>query len=308
MINFRYHIVSLMAVFIALSVGIAVGVSLSPSVDQGILAEAAQDRQQVTELRAELDRVQALDTYRDEYARQLGDQVIDGVLSGVRVTLVAMPDAPNAVTEAVSTQVVAAGGVVVREATVSAEAFDPTQAETLTAAVEPFMNELGPDANTSQATLFGRALSRSIADRGVVDRDETAVAIGDALGRGGWVNLTGDATTQGELVIVVTAEASDPRPLADVLTAHVQFAVALKDGAAVVLAGPNSEDLEGTDVLAARSDAVAVDKLSTVDVADLPSGVTTVVLAGKEQLNGTIGKQYGALAKTDAPLPTLPVR
>ena len=47
MINFRYHIVSLMAVFIALSVGIAVGVSLSPSVDQGIIAQAAQDRKQV---------------------------------------------------------------------------------------------------------------------------------------------------------------------------------------------------------------------------------------------------------------------
>ena len=50
MINFRYHIVSLMAVFIALSVGIAVGVSLSPSVDQGLLQQAAQDRKQVTDL------------------------------------------------------------------------------------------------------------------------------------------------------------------------------------------------------------------------------------------------------------------
>ena len=60
MINFRYHIVSLMAVFIALSVGIAVGVSLSPSVDQGLLQQAAQDRKQVTDLRAELDRRKAL--------------------------------------------------------------------------------------------------------------------------------------------------------------------------------------------------------------------------------------------------------
>src|ERR687897_627257 len=39
MINFRYHIVSLMAVFLALSVGIAVGVSLGPSVDQGALRD-----------------------------------------------------------------------------------------------------------------------------------------------------------------------------------------------------------------------------------------------------------------------------
>ncbi len=308
MINFRYHIVSLMAVFIALSVGIAVGVSLSPSVDQGILAQAAQDREQVTELRTELDRVKALDAYRDEYAQQVGDQVIDGMLSGVRVALVSMPDAPATVTEAIGTEVVAAGGVLVREATVTAEAFDPAQAEALTAAVDPFRSGLGTDPTSSQATLFGRALSRSIGNRGVVDRDDTAVRLGEALSKGGWVNLTGNATTQAELVIVVTAEASDPRPAVDVLTAHVQFDLALKDGAAVVLAGPNSEDLEGTDVLAARSDPVAVDTLSSVDVVDLPSGVTTVVLAGKEQLNGTIGKQYGALAKSDAPLPTLPVR
>ena len=48
----------------------------------------------------------------------------------------------------------------------------------------------------------------------------------------------------------------------------------------------NSEDIEGTDVLAARTDPTAVDSLSTVDVADLSSGVTTVVLAGKERLLG----------------------
>ena len=53
--------------------------------------------------------------------------------------------------------------------------------------------------------------------------------------------------------------------------------------------GPNSEDLEGTDVLAIRSDPTAVDLLSTVDVADLNSGVTTSVLAGQEQLNGSPG-------------------
>ena len=71
MINFRYHIVSLMAVFIALSVGIAVGVSLSPSVDQGLLQQAAQDRKQVTDLRAELDRRKALDDYRNATGEQL---------------------------------------------------------------------------------------------------------------------------------------------------------------------------------------------------------------------------------------------
>ena len=85
MINFRYHIVSLMAVFIALSVGIAVGVSLGPSVDQGIITQAAQDRKQVADLRAELDRRNALDEYREAYDQRAGKAVVEGVLSGVRV-------------------------------------------------------------------------------------------------------------------------------------------------------------------------------------------------------------------------------
>jgi hypothetical protein len=45
-----------------------------------------------------------------------------------------------------------------------------------------------------------------------------------------------------------------------------------------------------------------------VDVADLSSGVTTVVLAGKERLLCRPSQHYGALAKADAPLPELPVR
>ncbi len=98
------------------------------------------------------------------------------------------------------------------------------------------------------------------------------------------------------------------RWLPDLLTAHVAFQVALKDRAGVVVAGPNSLNIQGTDVLQIRNDSVAADLLSTVDVADLTSGVTTTVLAGKEQLLGRIGQHYGALSKADAPAPELPVR
>ena len=87
MINFRYHIVSLMAVFIALAVGIAVGVSLSPSVDEGILAQAAQDRKQVTDLRTELSRRNSLDTYRSTYEQRTGQLVLAGELPDARVAL-----------------------------------------------------------------------------------------------------------------------------------------------------------------------------------------------------------------------------
>jgi hypothetical protein len=309
-INFRYHIVSLMAVFIALSVGIAVGVSLSPSVDQGLLAQAAQDRKQVTDLRAELDRRDALDSYREAYEQRVGKAATAGVLDGTRVALVEMPEAPTGVVQAITTAVQGAGGTVVHNVRVSADVFDPKNAAEIEAALAPWQEPLGLSTSMSQATKVGVGLARSIADRGLNDRDPAAVQIGAALSDKGLVTISkGTTTAQAQLVIVVTAQAADPRPAAELVTAHVQFDVGLKSSSAgVVLAGPNSDEIEGTDVLQARTDASSVDLLSTVDVADLASGVTTTVLAGKEQLLGTLGKHYGALAKADAPAPDLPVR
>ena len=144
MINFRYHIVSLMAVFIALSVGIAVGVSLSPSVDQGLLQQAAQDRKQVADLRAELDRRKALDNYRNAYDEQVGEAVTAGVLNGQRVAMVAMPEAPDErACETISNAVVGAGGTVVRDVKVNAEAFDAAKAEDVTDALADYFGPLG---------------------------------------------------------------------------------------------------------------------------------------------------------------------
>jgi hypothetical protein len=308
LINFRYHIVSLMAVFIALSVGIAVGVSLSPSVDQGLLQQAAQDRKQVSDLRAELDRRKALDNYRNAYDEQVGEAVTAGVLNGQRVAMVAMPDAPASVVRSISNAVVVAGGTVVRDVKVNAEAFDASNAEDVTDALGNYFGPLGLNDTMSAATRLGVAVGRSIGSKEVEDRDALAIAVGESLERRGLVTISKESAAQAQVIVVVAAPASDPRPTPEELTAHVQFDVGLTTRAGVVLAGPNSEDIEGTDVLAVRSDPTAVDSLSTVDVADLSSGVTTVVLAGKERLLGRPSQHYGALAKADAPLPELPVR
>jgi hypothetical protein len=306
-INFRYHIVSLMAVFIALSVGIAVGVSLGPSVDQGLLQQAAQDRKQVTDLRAEIDRRNAIDDYREAWEQRVREVIIDGALNGVRVGIVSMPEAPNAVVQAVTTAVEAAGGTVVREVEVNPDAFDPARTADVADALAPF-GELDLNGSMSQGTLVGLALARSIAAPQVEDRDQLAVAIGDALTGRGLVSISRGPTAQAQLLIIVGAETTEAPPDAELLAAHVDFAVALKSRAGVVLAGPNSTGLDGTDVQAVRSDSAGENALSTVDVADLSSGVTSTILAGQEQLLGREGRHYGALAGSDAPMPTLPVR
>ena len=308
MINFRYHIVSLMAVFLALSVGIAVGVSLGPSVDQGLLRQAEQDRKQVAELRNEINRRNALAAYQQTYDEQTGEVVTDGALRDARVAVVSMPDAPGRVVTDLSTAVATAGGTVVREVAVRSDAFDPARSEALTEALAGLADQIPLTEDMTQAEKVGTALARSIASPQVEDRDPLALALDTALSRGGFVTISRGTDAQAQLVIVVTAAASDPSVDADLLAAHVEFDLALRGRAAVVLAGPNSTEIEGTDVLTARSDPQGNQRLSTVDVADLGSGVVTTMLAGQEQLLGREGQHYGALARAEAPLPTLPVR
>jgi len=312
LINFRYHIVSLMAVFLALAVGIAVGVTLSPSVDEGILAQAQQDRKQVTDLRAELTRRNSLDAYRSTYEQRTGQLVLAGVMPDIRVSLVVMPDAPGAVVTAIGDAVAQSGGRVVSQVKVSEEVFDPDQAATVNTALAD-LGPLGLTEDMTPATKVGWCLSRTLGSRSVSARDDYARTVGRTLSDAGLVDVRGDTEDAAQLVVVVTAPTVVPAPAAEVTTAHVELEAGIReqggtaDRVAVVVAGPNSDGLDGTDVGAIRTTSAASSELSTVDVADLPSGVVTTVLAGKEQLVGRQG-HYGALARADDALPVVPVR
>lgn len=312
MINFRYHIVSLMAVFLALAVGIAVGVSLSPSVDESILTQAQQDRDQVTALRAELDRRTRLDTYRSAYDQRTASLVLAGELPDTRVAVVAMPDAPGSVVTAVSDAVATAGGRVVSEVKVASEVVDPTQAAAVQEAVAPLAAAGLTDA-MSPATKVGWSLARAFTSKQMTTRDDYARSVGTTLTAAGLIDVRDDVDDYAQLVVVVTAATTTQPVDAAVTTADVELQTALKeqggtaDAPGVVVAGPNSAGLTGTDVGAIRATSPSASELSTVDVADLPSGVVTTVLAGKEQVLGRQG-HYGALARADDALPTLPIR
>jgi hypothetical protein len=308
LINFRYHIVSLMAVFLALSVGIVLGVSLRGPVDEGLAQQAEQDRQQVTQLRADLDQQSALDDYRDAWAERTGKELNQNLLAQRRVAIVVMPDAPADTVNDLSAAVSDAGGVLTHIVRVNSDVFDPTKVGLVTRALAAYDQELEVSDATSNGARFGLALGRAVFDQQAVERDATAADLTQQMTRSGLISISGRSTEQAELAIVVTARAAEPALAPEVLTDHVEMDVALKQHAVgVVLAGPNSEQIDGTDVLAARNTSAAAETVSTVDVADLSSGVATTVMAGKEQLLGRSG-HYGALSKADSPLPQLPVR
>ena len=89
MINFRYHLVSLTAIFLALALGIAMGASL---VDQALVTQLEDQLERVG---GRADAVAATNEHLDRelgawdtFAEQAGDRLLAGRLSGVPVVVV----------------------------------------------------------------------------------------------------------------------------------------------------------------------------------------------------------------------------
>ena len=114
--------------------------------------------------------------------QQVGEVTIDGAIRGVPVALVSMPEAPNAVVQAISTAVETAGGTLVREVEITPDAFDPAKAADIVDALAPY-GDLDLNDSMSQATMVGVALARSIASPQVEDRDERRRVLGEPLDR-----------------------------------------------------------------------------------------------------------------------------
>ncbi|MGI8459261.1 MAG: copper transporter [Propionibacteriaceae bacterium] len=310
MINFRYHIVSLMAVFLALALGIVLGVTLlSDPANETIQSAASADRKELQDIRAELTQRNALDAYRDNYAEKVGLPLITNALQGDSVAVIAMPGAPTRVVSTISQAVTAAGGEVVSNVEVSRNVFDTTKKAEVAGVMRPLAARIGVAADATLATQYGAVLAQGLLapTAGPVDAASTELLKGLSAAR--LVSVDSKVTQRASLAIVVTAPAATPgdqKPGNDVITAHTQAELALRPGSnGVVVAGPNSLDVAGTDVQVLRTAGPDAEKLSTVDVADLPSGVTTTVLALQEQSLDGQG-HYGATG--DAVAPDLPIR
>ncbi|MGD8201225.1 copper transporter [Ornithinimicrobium sp. W1679] len=94
MIDFRYHLVSLVAVFIALAVGIVLGAGpLREGLSSTLEGEVSQLREERVALRADVDEARRLAEAREQALHRTGTRAVAGTLTGTRVGLVVLPGA-----------------------------------------------------------------------------------------------------------------------------------------------------------------------------------------------------------------------
>ena len=83
MIDFRYHLVSIVAVFLALAVGLVVGATaLKPKTEQFFDTRSKQEQQQINAQRAQIQSLQDQLSSDQAAAKADAPRVLDGLLAG----------------------------------------------------------------------------------------------------------------------------------------------------------------------------------------------------------------------------------
>ena len=313
MIDFRYHLVSIVSIFLALAVGIVLGAGpLKGDLGARLTQETTALRADKAALRTQLDAAQRGTDARDSFSSAVAPGIIKAQLTGNTVALVIAPGADSDLVKNTTASLVAAGAKVGSTVTLTDSWADPakrtfrsTLADQLAALVK------APLVANNSDELAAAVLARAILggkDHSTERVAPAASAALDGLKAGDLVKVSPDQIVPSSSAVIVggPVKGSSQQDIDARLASYVQLVRSLESAGsgALVVTLSNAVNLKDSAdlVTAVRKDSDAVKVVSTVDDADLPMGQITVVLALAQQYSGGNG-QYGlaADAKSIAP-------
>ena len=309
MINFRYHVVSLTAVFLALAIGLIVGTAalngpLSDELKHQVTQLSAQNQQyrsQVSNLNSEVNQ-------KEQFADQIAPLVLANKLTGRHVLIVSTPQSAADV-KALQNDLQLAGATVTGHVSIQDNFFNPGNNEQLLDASSRALNKTpisGVPANsdgveTATALLAAVLVNRPPGQPAVPDVANTRPQIISAFGN--FIRVDGgDVTGTADAVIVLAGLAyTDQEATGEnqrMVTMVDQF-----DKAGPIVVGAASTAGTGNVIAAIRNDASLSKTASTVDNDNTPQGLIAVTLALNEQV--VFGKtgHYGLASSATGLLP-----
>ncbi|HYN28981.1 MAG TPA: copper transporter [Dermatophilaceae bacterium] len=315
MIDFRYHLVSIVSIFLALAVGIVLGAGpLKESIGDTLTSEVTQLRQDKADLRAELDAADKGTSARDSFTAEVAPQLVSENLKGSSVAVLTLPSADAAVIRDTE-RVLRDSGATVASTTAVTEAWTTADAAAQrehAALADRLAREAGLAAGGSDAEPLDRVLAAALtrnaatrtggpeadavltelADAGLVERDDRdtaqadfGVVVAGLVTEGDAERSTGVATRYAELSAEVDAASRGAVLVSDVGVAGAA------DAASVVRV--------------ARGDDATAAVLSTVDDGSIPMGRVSVAWALVQQRDGGVG-HYGLDEGATAAYPPVP--
>jgi hypothetical protein len=320
-IDFRYHLVSIVAVFLALAIGIVLGsTELQGHTIDALNAASNSLHNQLNAANAQLANYQGLTNAEEQYLQTAEPQLLASLLNGQRVVFITEPGAQGSVVNGVKQAVTDAGATVTGQVALQ-PAFNDTSGAT-----QASLNSI----NGSFATSDGTQLSAG-ANPQTTDQQQAAQLIATAIlakttsqaglstgqaqtllaayEQAGYLSASGTPTTRATLAVIVTPASAPPDGASDpanqvLLAVTQEFADA---STAAVVAGSTAGSAQpGNAISVLRSSSVS-SQVSSVDDADMTLGQITVAEALATQLAGGKPNSYGisgASAVSPDPLPS----
>lgn len=297
MINFRYHVVSLTAVFLALAIGLVVGTAAlnGPVADQirddvnGLRKTNEQLRETVNSLESEVKR-------EEDFVLEAAPILLGGKLAGRRVLLLVLPSGQDHA-DGVTEMLTLAGASVTGRVELQDKFVNPDNSFDLLGlaarAAQPTIPTNGLPGNSDGAETSSALLASALLDRA----DGTAVtgtdreAALDAYHAAGYLNTSEEFTGPAEAVVVVSGQPHVDRDAAKKDAAVVRVVEQFDKAGVAVVAGSGSG--AGNLVATVRGDPALSKAISAVDNANTSWGQVVTALALVEQITLKRAGQYG---------------
>ena len=311
MIDFRYHLVSLIAVFLAVALGIVIGTTqLNGGVLDNLQGQVSSLEQDKRNLEDGTKQLKAQQSAGAAFDTAVAPVLVSGALAGSSVLVVVANDGVSADTvRGITALVSQAGGTLSGTVRLQPEYSDPAMVSTLGSYLSsgglPAGIQLPASGDAGQlvATLLGDVL--------MIPRSGTPAGTGAissvlaGLKALGVLSQDGSQVTPANYALVLTSGDLQGAGADQRTATLVQLAAALDAaGSGAVLAGDSVSAKSTGLVGVVRADPTTSVAVSTVDNVDTINGQISTVLALGQEGAGTSGK-YGT-GQDAQPVPPLP--
>jgi hypothetical protein len=310
-IDFRYHLVSIIAVFLALAVGLAVGsTALSGTAEEALTAAQHKALADNNALRKSNKELQYEVADGQSLAAASAERLLGGLLTGERVVLIAAPGADDPVLGGVTAALRKAGATVTGQVSLTS-AFTTTSGQTeatLSQLAQSLATEeelsLTPDPGGQEAgqQAAGQVLADSLVSSSGTLTSSSSEHILSLFSQDGFITVDSGApaAAPAQLAVLVTPSGPPPQAASAVL---VPFAKDLKSAGGVTVMAGALGSIGAGSVISVEDSAGPV--VSTVDNADTEIGQIWVVQALRLLLDGQPPKAWQAETATGpSPAPT----
>lgn len=326
MIDFRYHLVSIVAVFLALAIGIVLGSTELQGPAYNLLDKTTSKLQnELGQVSSQRDAAQQQATEGEMYAQAVEPTVLRGLLAKQRLLIVTEPGAQSSVVSGISTAALAAGASITGQINLATKFFDTsgTTQDSLNQTTLDVAQAAGVQLDSSATyqqqaaqVIASEILTTAAASPDgkppAADQATSAATMLQAYAASQFLSTTGQPADSATLAIVVTPQnppSDGSADQVDQVLIPLVTELAAKSSATVVV-GSSAGSGAGSPIAVLRSNNVS-SQVSTVDDADLAAGQTVAMQALAVGLAGGKAGSYGftangatAVAPSPAPSPS----